>query len=225
VEYLRSFGHGEALDLVHLACLARCWANIPTGIADPDIRNRMLQKLATFRALDGGYHQDAGAARSSAYGSFLATGAYEDLGAELPEITGVLRSLTALRAADGGFANHAEAMAGSTPTTAAAVTLFRHLHESPPSDAVDWLLSRFHPSGGFFAAPAAPAPDLLSTATALHALVGAHAPLDVVKEPCLDFLETLWSSEGGFYGHWADDHLDCEYTFYALLALGHLSLR
>jgi hypothetical protein len=23
---------------------------------------------------------------------------------------------------------------------------------------------------------------------------------------------------------WADDHLDAEYTFYALLALGHLSL-
>lgn len=29
---------------------------------------------------------------------------------------------------------------------------------------------------------------------------------------------------GGFHGHWADDHLDVEYTSYALLALGHLSL-
>jgi hypothetical protein len=37
-------------------------------------------------------------------------------------------------------------------------------------------------------------------------------------------VDTLWSAEGGFHGHWADDHLDAEYTFYGLLALGHLSL-
>ena len=33
-----------------------------------------------------------------------------------------------------------------------------------------WLLSRCRPEGGFFASPMAPLPDLLSTATALHAL-------------------------------------------------------
>ena len=44
-----------------------------------------------------------------------------------------------------------------------------------------------------------------------------------VQERCLDFLDTLWSADGGFHGHWADDHLDAEYTFYGLLALGHLS--
>ena len=41
-----------------------------------------------------------------------------------------------------------------------------------------------------------------------------------VREKCLDFIDTLWSAEGGFHGHWADDHLDAEYTFYGLLALG-----
>ena len=45
-----------------------------------------------------------------------------------------------------------------------------------------------------------------------------------IRERCLDFLDTLWSAEGGFHGHWADDHLDAEYTFYGLLALGHLSV-
>jgi hypothetical protein len=44
------------------------------------------------------------------------------------------------------------------------------------------------------------------------------------KERCLDFVDSLWSAEGGFHGHWADDHLDAEYTYYGLLALGHLSL-
>ena len=46
--------------------------------------------------------------------------------------------------------------------------------------------------------PGAPMPDLLSTATALHALAGLHADLAPIKEPCLDFLDTLWSSRGGF---------------------------
>jgi len=33
----------------------------------------------------------------------------------------------------------------------------------------------------------------------------------------------LWTNRGGFYGNWLDDTLDCEYTYYGLLALGHLS--
>ena len=42
-------------------------------------------------------------------------------------------------------------------------------------------------------------------------------------KPCLDFLDSLWTNQGSFYGHWADHHLDAEYTFYGLLALGHLA--
>ena len=41
---------------------------------------------------------------------------------------------------------------------------------------------------------------------------------------CLDFVDSLWTNEGSFHGNWADDHLDCEYTCYGLLTLGHLSL-
>ena len=40
----------------------------------------------------------------------------------------------------------------------------------------------------------------------------------------LDFVDSLWSNRGAFHGHWADDDLDVEYCFYALLALGHLSV-
>ena len=72
--------------------------------------------------------------------------------------------------------------------------------------------------------PTAPIPDLLSTATTLHALARLGKPLDDIKEPCLDFVDTLWTNHGSFYGHWADDQLDSEYTYYGLLALGHLSL-
>ena len=44
-----------------------------------------------------------------------------------------------------------------------------------------------------------------------------------VRESCLDFLDSLWTGKG-FVSTWDDDELDCEYAFYALLALGHLSL-
>jgi len=112
----------------------------------------------------------------------------------------------------------------STNATAAAVTVLRNLGQ-PLNPAVgDWLLARAHPQGGFLAAPAAPMPDLLSTATALHALAGLETSFSAVKDKSLDFVDSLWTNEGGFYGHWGDDHLDCEYTFYGLLALGHLSV-
>jgi hypothetical protein len=69
-------------------------------------------------------------------------------------------------------------------------------------------------------------PDLLSTATALHALSCLDRPLSPAKrEQCLDFIDTLWDAGGGFHGHWADDDLDAEYTFYGLLALGHLAAQ
>jgi len=59
----------------------------------------------------------------------------------------------------------------------------------------------------------------------LHALAAMDRRLpSEIHEGCLDFLDSLWDARGGFHGHWADDHLDSEYTFYALLALGHLSL-
>jgi hypothetical protein len=65
---------------------------------------------------------------------------------------------------------------------------------------------------------------MLSTATALHALASLHADIEPIRERCLDFIDTLWTARGGFYGTWEDEHLDCEYTYYGLLALGHLSV-
>ena len=59
---------------------------------------------------------------------------------------------------------------------------------------------------------------------AARALSGMKADLGDRKEPCLDFVDSLWSARGGFVGSWEDDALDCEYTYYGLLALGHLSL-
>ena len=67
-------------------------------------------------------------------------------------------------------------------------------------------------------------PDLLTTAVALHTLDAMQSPIEPIRESCLDFLDTLWNAEGGFHGNWSDDQLDIEYTYYGLLALGHLAL-
>ena len=223
--YVRSFGDGAGLDLVHLACLSRAWANLPQHIEpDSPTRDAILRRIETFRSLDGGYHAEPGAAQGTLYGCFLALGAYQDLRAEIPDPVGIVRCVQSLRAADGGYANQQDVPLGLTPSTAAAVTLLRQLGEPVDPAVGAWLLSRCRPDGGFFATPLAPIPDLLSTATALHALAGMKVDLGGLKEPCLDFVDSLWSAQGAFVGSWEDDALDCEYTYYGLLALGHLSL-
>jgi len=222
--FLAHFGAGEALDFVHLTCLARAWATANRSGPPGDIATALLQHLESYRSRDGGYSVAADAEFGTPYGAFLALGAIEDLQGAPTNPDRLLASVLRLRAADGGFANHDGASTGATPATAAAVMVMRHLDREPETSVADWLLARAHHDGGFFAAPGAPVPDLLSTATALHALAAMHADIASIKEPCLDFVDTLWTNEGGFCGSWLDQTLDCEYTYYGLLALGHLSL-
>lgn len=202
--YLESFGHGAGLDFVHFASLARCWAAIgekwSTGFLGTARR--------TAEAIFGG--------DGSVYHEFLRFGAFEDLKLPLPPRDVIVRRILELQSPDGSFL-------GTTPTTAGAVTLLHHVGADIPANAVGWLLARVSPKGGFLPAPDSPVPDLLSTATALHALTAAHAPIGALKEPMLDFVDTLWTGKG-FCGSWADDVVDSEYTYYGLLALGHLSL-
>ncbi len=221
--FLEEFGDGASLDSVHLACLARCWAALPAGSLSSGVGGRILARIERFRANDGGYAARENAPAGSAYLAFLAYGAYQDLRGEIPYPDRLAASLDRLQAADGGFSNEPGLPEGSTPATAAAVTLLRQLGRRFQTGAGDWLLARAVPGGGFRAAPRVPVPDLLSTATALHALAGMEVSFEPIKERCLDFVDTLWTGKG-FCGHWGDDVVDTEYTFYALLALGHLSL-
>lgn len=222
--YLRTFEDGGSLDFVHLTCLARAWANLPRSMREGVPRDTILGRIESHRTADGGYNALPGASRGTVYACFLAMGAYQDLERDMPEPLALIQCIDALRARDGGYANHAEMSEGLTPATAAAATLLRHLEQPARPELGKWLLSRCAPEGGFLASPQAPMPDLLSTATALHALSGLHVPIGGLQESCLDFIDTLWTNRGGFYGNWGDDAADCEYTYYALLALGHLSL-
>jgi prenyltransferase beta subunit len=59
---------------------------------------------------------------------------------------------------------------------------------------------------------------------ALHALDSLQVDFSGKKDALLDYIDSLWTNEGGFHGSWEDDELDIEYTYYGLLALGHLAL-
>ena len=220
--YLEGFGDGASLDFIHLGALARCWAatkSIPAGRAE-----QLLARMEKFRAEDGGYHENPGSARGHAYGCFVALGAYQDLGAIPPDPLRMVQCLKFLETPDGAWGNVRGMREGTVPATAAAVTLLHQFGLPIHERVAAWLLEQQHESGGWLAVPGAPLPDLLSTATALHALACLEQPLtDSAKERGLDFVDTLWDASGGFHGHWADDELDAEYTFYGLLALGHLA--
>lgn len=219
--YLETFGDGAALDFVHAATLARCWAALPYPFSSRRGR-RLLPRLEARRAADGGYnHEAAGAARGTVYGGFLAFLAYRETGARLPHPGALLAGVAALRAADGGYANAPDLPLGTTTATAAALLLKRWLAHAGDPQAAAALQGCECRAGGFLATPRTPAPDLLSTATALYALRAANLR-PARAQPHRDFVESLWDDNAGFRGHPSDPLPDCEYTFYALLALGCL---
>ncbi|MCX6853797.1 MAG: hypothetical protein NTV80_02710 [Verrucomicrobia bacterium] len=221
--WLISHGAGEELDFVHLCCLARCWAGLGGGLT-AEQKERLTQRLENWRTPDGGYHQSPGRKNGSAYGCLIAFGAYQDLEMLPPDAIRIASCMDRLETPDGAWSNEPGLTLGSTTATSAMLSLYRHMQMPAPQAGIDWLVRQCLPTGGFLAVPGAPLPDLLSTAVALHALSNHPEAIARVKEPCLDFIDSLWSAAGGFHGNWADDTLDPEYTYYGLLALGHLAL-
>jgi prenyltransferase beta subunit len=227
-DYLNQSGDPTELDLVHLACLVRCWATVMelTGksMTQP-LRMKLLQQLESLRSPDGGFNTQSRDQDTNAYGCFMALGIYHDLQCDIPESDTLIEGLLTLQRQAGGFANDRSTEIGSTPATAAALCVLHYLADNVPSESVAWLLSQAHPQGGFAAVPVESpvvVPDLLSTATAIHALSLVGANIDLMRDACLDYLDSLWDPQGAFKGSWLDETLDCEYTYYGLLALGHL---
>jgi hypothetical protein len=218
--YLESFGLCERLDMVHISCIARCWAMLGLPPRPAGLAAALLARVEACRAADGGYAQQPGCLTGSTYGCFLALGAYQDLGADLPDPARATRSLSNLAVGDGSYANDAMMPIGSVPATAAAVMVLSHLGNRESASA-EWLLAQHGPAGGFRAIPMAPEPDLLSTAVALQALRKLGTDVSAIARPCLGFVNSLYSA-GRFGGYANDPSPDAEYTFYGLLSLGCL---
>lgn len=219
-KYVGSFGDGSDLDFIHLTCLARLRA----GAYRLTRPRKILDRIEEYRADDGGYHHaEKHAGRGSAYAAFLALMAYEEFSMSIPYPDRILASINEMKTDDGAYKNEPGAAHGGTNATAAAVVIRSQLGDEIESGVGEWLLAQQHAHGGFLANPRAPVPDLLSTATVLFALRIMDVPLHDIWELSSEFVESMWLESAGFGGHAADDTADCEYTFYALLALGCLT--
>lgn len=215
--------HIPSLDLVHLCCLIRCADTLQLDTFIQSKRDELLESLESFCSVDGAYNQEKKARSGSAYACFLVMDAYQCLGLSVPRPSALISCIQAVACGDGGFSLLPQEKMGTTPTTCAALIALEQCGEQIPKHSEAWLRERWSPSGGFVAGPLTPVPDLLSTATALHGLSLFGDDCSDIRESCLDFVDSLWSSRGSFYAYWDDNHLDCEYTFYGLLALGHLA--
>jgi prenyltransferase beta subunit len=217
--YLAGFGGGGQLDLVELACLARCWADL--GGADDELAQAMLDRLEDFHCVDGGFSQTTGYDQPGVYGCFLAAGISEDLTGRIEPADEIIKVLEASRTSQGAYSADNMGLAGTVPTTAAAVVVLDRLGIEVDLRAGRWLKSRCS-DGAFYAVEGAPVGDLLSTAVALHALRALGTGIEDIRESCRSFVAGLRGDDGGWRGTSLDSLADCEYTFYALLALGHL---
>ncbi|MBN1127265.1 MAG: hypothetical protein JXA82_19850 [Sedimentisphaerales bacterium] len=220
-EFLKLFEDGRMFDFVHLAAMARCWASVEQS-PSVEMVDSLLTRIEAHRSPDGGYNDHAGAQVGSTYANFLAVGVYQDMERAMPRPEGVLQSLGLLKRDDGGYVVQAGAEYGAAPATAAAIMTLKGLGRDCESETIQWLMRQCKAIGGFVAAPLAPVPDLLSTAVSLFALTQAGVDINPIRQRCVEYIESLWDAGGGFCANWLDETVDCEYTYYGLLALGCL---
>ena len=220
--WLEAFGTGEGLDLVHLSCLARCRRRL-AGTPTPGATDRaVLERVERLQVPGGGYRLRAADGRDSIYACFIAGLTRAEWGLEPEDSAGIRECLRRFRSADGSWADVPDLPAGTTTVTSAAAALLLQLDGKADPEIAAWLRARQHPCGGFLPCPGAACPDLLSTATALLALVLLDVPLEPLRNAAREFVEATMSDRGGFTGHLFDPQPDCEYTWYGLLGLGLL---
>ena len=225
LDRMRRFVEAKAqspLDFVHLTCLARCLELLWPDQVKPAWGAQLRDRLGQHVCAEGGFHRKAGKRKGTVYESFLGMLAVESLGEPFPDAAQMGACLGGLGQASGGFINGDGLLAPTTPVTAAALLLLLELKHPLPVKSAEWLLNRQCSRGGFTAAILVPLADLLSTATALHVLKCVGKIQSVKLGSCCDFVTSCWADLGGFHAHALERTPDCEYTFYALLALGNL---
>ncbi|HBT77716.1 MAG TPA: beta-hydroxylase [Planctomycetaceae bacterium] len=204
---------------------------------DATMKEWALEQWSRFRCEDGGYASSRNTPYSSTYHTFLVAATGELLGIDEMRKNKMGAMILRRRRSDGGFVELEKLRYGGTNPTAAAVALLRLLESRsgtgripgspvPPPTArgasIDFLLNQRTDDGGFRANPRIPESDLLSTFTAMIALIdlGAEGRLEI--DSLRRYLEGRRHPDGGWTGGPWDTEPDVEYTFYGLAASGVL---
>jgi len=218
----------HALDLVHLLCLlrSRLLVNflrlapglrgvaslLPAARACPKALRTAAQTL--LAAGDARYFPNHDA--QSPYSQFLALSLAQDAG-----LSWTAADLRPYQLSTGLFSNERNGATASVNASSAALVLARYGHggATVSASALDAFAAMQRPDGSFPALAAAPAGDLLSTATACFALsLYDRRPLHSPRA----FLFDAFTDSGGISAGPGDDVADLEYTTYGLLTMGVL---
>ncbi len=181
--------------------------------------------LEEFRRSDGGYARTREGGSGSTYHTFLVALCYEMLGRTAPDTDGIQRFLLSRRRDDGGFVEIGPMKrSGTNPTAAAAVLLKRNsTMDAQITSGIQTFLNNVRgDEGGFRANTQIPFCDLLSTFTGLLTATELGLANLLDAEACLQYVNQLESSGGGFRGAAWDGQADPEYTFYGLGTLALL---
>ena len=174
-------------------------------------------RLDKMRRPDGGWGKTDVDASGSLYHTFLAVSAYLRMNEEPPEQPRALEFLKSLAQPDGGFLENKYSKRPGTNGCAAGVVLSLLLGDADNlARHGDFVASMFSAEGGFYATPAAPIADLLSTYTALFTLKILTRDEPRLREKALVYARSLEAPPGGYTGFALETIVDCEYTFYGL---------
>ena len=230
LQYLNKIEKEKELDFIHLTSLLRSYELLNYT---PLNRDNLLQSIEKYRTENGGYnHLGLGMEKGNVYAPFLLS-LLNGQTSSSEKQNQIIDSINSCKKNDGSYGNDHNILSGSTTATSAAIVLLNPtsgVNCSASSSekqagffdpiSLQFLQSRAHKNGGFIAGDSAPIPDLLSTATAIFAISKCQNFQLSNSEKHREFISSLWNENGGFSGHIMDSVSDCEYTFYAMLALG-----
>lgn len=247
-QYLINSAENNKLDFVHTISLLRCHL-ILTAIKyklDNNLFSRKIEKITflkdqyikkvitnfknefshlfsiveKYKTVEGGYNHFAQNEKyATTYANFLALGLFTDISLKEIQINQLYISIKHLEKENGAFVNEVSSSNGVTSSTSAGI-IIKYLAEENVEKNLTWLKNKQNEFGGFSAAENISLLDLLSTATALSALTICNSSPLFPGSICEDFVISHLDDCGGFFGSLADMQCDCEYTYYALLALG-----
>ena len=184
----------------------------------PEQTMSLINRWERFRRGDGCFASSEKSVFSSTYTTFLSAVFYELLGEPVRSLSLPVKSILERRRSDGGFVELIPLKHSGVNPTAAAVGLLTLLEIPLPekSDTVDFLCRCQKPGGGFCAHAKIPMPDLLSSFSAITALYDLDADSKIDHSGLQNFVQSLRSPDGGYFGMPFDTQSDVEYTFYGL---------